>query len=91
MAIARLSEGETGGGLLLQRKRGELDDLAALFGRLMGTDADAGPVGRLPGIGPGVAIFKKGAQKFMYHVWMRPAMSSALKKRQVPGVMNLLR
>ena len=56
MTRGRQFRAGTGPGLLLlQREFRQPDDLAAFFGRLVGADADAGPVGRRRGVGPGIA------------------------------------
>ncbi len=49
----------------------------------MGTQADAGPVGRLFGVGEWIAIFHEGGHKFVDQMRMRTAMTGTLRKAQM--------
>ena len=62
----------------LQRKRWQLYAHPALFGGLVGADADGGPVGGGLGVGPWVAVFDEGAEKFVNHMRMAAAVAAAL-------------
>ena len=64
---------------------GQVNDLAALLGGLVGADADAGPVGRLDSIGPWIAVFGQGIEELIHHVGVGAAVAAALDEREVVG------
>ena len=45
---------------LLKSKLGQMEDLSPLHRRFVGKDTHTGDVGRLPGIGEGLAAFYQG-------------------------------
>ena len=63
---------------LTEREVGQPHDLAALFCRLVGADADAGPVGAGHGVGPRVAVLDQGADELVDQVRMRAAVARRL-------------
>ena len=66
----------------------EFDDLAALFGGLMGADTHTGPVGGSAGIGPWIAVFVQGIEELVHHVGMASAVSASLKEGKVICIFN---
>src|SRR6266566_4408373 len=63
--------------------RWQLHNRPSFEGRLMGAQADTGPVRRLSGIGEWIAFFNSGAEKFVHQVRMRPAVARALGEAQM--------
>ena len=49
----------------------------------MSADANASPVGRLNGVGPGIAVFEQRANKLVDQVRMAAAVAAALNEAQV--------
>src|SRR5262245_47143198 len=61
----------------------KLHDGAAFQGRLMGTQANTGPVGRLPRIREWITVIHQGGEKLVRQVWMGPAVSGTLREAQM--------
>jgi hypothetical protein len=64
-------------------KGGKLDDRAALEGGFVGAEADAGPVGGLPGVREGIAVLDQGREEFVGQMGMAAAMAGSLGEAQV--------
>lgn len=62
--------------------------MASLEGGFVGADSDAGPVGGLDGVGPGVSVFDEGADEFVDEVRVRASVSAALDEGEVSGIVD---